>query len=124
MGLTAFSIIIAAVALEVLGQIAFKLGASGVVRHAGEQGALLYWRGLLFDGWIQLGIADHVVELFFWIAALNLAPLSLAFPLASLSYCGVAAGGHFLLGEKIGIRGVAAIALITCGAAMVGWPAG
>ena len=119
---TAFAVIMVAVVLEVLGQVAFKRGSMGAVRASHSAGALRYWRNLLRESWIQLGIAAHVVGLLFWIAALNLVPLSVAFPLGSLSYCGVAIAGHYWLGEKIGHRAVAAIAMITIGAALVGWP--
>jgi undecaprenyl phosphate-alpha-L-ara4N flippase subunit ArnE len=124
MELTAFSLILTGVVFEVLGQLAFKRGAAGVVRVSGEQGVLRYWRDLGLDRWIQLGVAVHVVALLFWVAALSFVPLSIAFPLASLSYCGAAIGAHYWLGEKIGRHSIAAIALITIGAALVCWPRG
>lgn len=105
-----------------IGQVAFKRGAAGVVLANGHESVLRYWGRMLLDPWIQAGVAAHVVELILWVAALNLAPLSLAFPLVSLSYCGVALAGHFLLGERIGSRGALAIALVSVGAAMVAWP--
>lgn len=121
MGLTAFSIIIAAVALEVLGQVAFKHGSRRV--HArGELGALHYWGAMMRDAWVLLGIALHVVELLLWIAALNLAPLSIAFPITALSYVGVAVAGHYLLGERLGGRSRIAIAMITAGTVLVALP--
>lgn len=119
---TAFWLIIGAVGLEVIGQIAFKRGASGVMHANGHEGVLRYWGRMLLDPWIQAGIVAHVVEVILWVAALNLAPLSLAFPLVSLSYCGVAIAGHFLLGERIGARGAVAVVLVSAGAAMVAWP--
>ena len=121
MGLPAFSIIIAAVGLEVLGQLAFKRGVAGIVRASGHQAAFRYWRDMLLNPWIQLGIATHALELVLWVAALSLAPLSIAFPLASLAYCGVAIGGHCWLGERLSGRGRVAIVLITLGAALVSW---
>jgi uncharacterized membrane protein len=57
----------------------------------------------------------------FGVAALSLAPLSIVFPLFSLSYCGVAIAGRLFLGEKLEIRAQAGIMLITLGAAMVSW---
>jgi len=119
---TAFAVIMAAVVLEVLGQLAFKRGSTGAVRASQDASVLRYWRNLLREAWIQLGVAAHVAGLLFWIAALNLAPLSIAFSLGSLSYCGVAIAGHYWLGEKIDHRAVVAIAMITTGAALVGWP--
>jgi drug/metabolite transporter (DMT)-like permease len=124
MKLTGYSLIMAAVVLEVLGQLAFKRGAAGIMRDSGEQSALGYWRDLALDPWIQAGIAVHVAELLFWIAALTLVPLSIAYPLVALSFCGVAVGGHYALGEKLGLRSVAAIAVITIGVALVCWPRG
>lgn len=122
MELTGYSLIMAAVVLEVLGQVAFKRGCAHVHRTAGEQGVLRYWRDLALDPWMQMGVALHVVELLFWIAALALIPLSIAFPLVSLSYVGVAIGGHYWLGEKLGRRSLAAIGMITAGAMLVCWP--
>ena len=118
----ALAVIVIAVVLEVLGQVAFKRGSMGAVRASPNGGALRYWGNLLVESWIQLGIAAHIVGLLFWIAALNLVPLSIAFPLGSLSYCGVAIAGHYWLGEKIGRRAAVAITMITIGAALVGWP--
>jgi drug/metabolite transporter (DMT)-like permease len=124
MEMTAFSLIMAGVALEVFGQVAFKRGAACVVRTSGEQDAFQYWRGLALNPRIQFGIACYAVGLLLWIAALNFVPLSIAFPLASLSYCGVAIAGHYWLGEKLSLRSIAAIAMITIGAALVWLPQG
>ena len=124
MELKAFSLIMTGVVFEVLAQVAFKRGAATVVRESGEQGVLRYWRDLAFDRWIQVGVAVQVVALLFWIAALSFLPLSVAFPLASLSYCGAAIGGHYWLGEKLRHRSGVAITLITIGAALVCWPRG
>ena len=122
MELTGFLIIVAGVVLEVLGQVAFKRGAQRVMHLSGEQPVLLYWRDLARTPWIQLGIVSQIVALLFWIAALNFVPLSVAFPFASLSYCGVAAYGHYWLGERLSGRSIAAVVMIMTGAALVGWP--
>ena len=122
MDLTGFSVIMAVVVLEVVGQVAFKRGATHVLRASREQRVFRYWYDLLLEPWIQFGIAVNVVTLLFWVAALTLIPLSIAYPLASLSYCGVAIGGHYWLGEKLDRRSVAGVAMITIGAAFVCWP--
>jgi len=124
MELKAFSLIMTGVVFEVLGQVAFKRGAATVFSESGEQGVLRYWRDLAFDRWIQVGVAVQVVALLLWIAALSFVSLSIAFPLASLSYCGAAIGGHYWLGEKLGHRSGVAITLITIGAVLVCWPRG
>jgi undecaprenyl phosphate-alpha-L-ara4N flippase subunit ArnE len=122
MGMTPFLMIMAAVALEICGQVAFKRGAARVAH--GEDRVLAYWRRMANDAWVQLGIALHVFELLLWIAALRLAPLTIAFPLMALSYCGTAVAGHYWLQERLGTRGRIAIALITVGAFLVTWPGG
>jgi hypothetical protein len=49
----------------------------------------------------------------------TLAPLSLAFPLASLSYCGVLLASRFVLGEAVSRRRWLGVGLITAGVAIV-----
>lgn len=113
------TLILAAIALEVAGQCAFKVGAAALERAPSPPGFLRNAVRTVADPWVAAGLAAHVVELLLWIAALHLAPLSVAFPLMALSYCGVAAAGHFWLGERLGRRGVAAVILITAGAMLV-----
>jgi drug/metabolite transporter (DMT)-like permease len=122
MGLDAFLVIIAAVALEVLGQLCFKRGTSSVDMAVGGQGVLSYWGATLANAWVLAGVGAYAVEIVVALAALSLAPLSVVFPLMSLSYCGVAMGSHLLLGEKLQAKNVAAILLITLGAILVSWP--
>lgn len=117
MGSTAFPAIFGAIALEILGQVAFKRGAARAA--SGEEGAVAYWRRMIRDGWVRAGIVLYAGELLLWIAALRVASLSIAFPLMALSYCGVAIAGHFWLGERLGRRGRIAIVLITAGAILV-----
>jgi len=124
MELTGLSLIMTGVVFEVLGQVAFKRGAATVIRDSDDQSVFRYWHALAFDRWIHFGLAVQVIALLFWIAALSFVPLSIAFPLASLSYGGAAIVGHYWLGEKLGRRSGVAIVLITIGAALVSWPRG
>jgi len=119
MELTALSIILAAIVLEVLGQVALKRGAALV---ADDGGALRYWTRMLREPWVLAGIAFYGLELTFWVAALRLASLSIAFPLMALSYAGVAIAGHYWLGERLGRQGRFAIMLITAGAVLITLP--
>ena len=117
MGFAALSIIFGAIALEVLGQVAFKRGA--VIAAARGRGIFQYWARMLTNGWVQAGIALYVMELLLWIAALRLTALSIAFPMMALTYCGVAIAGHYWLGESLGRQGRLALVLITAGAILV-----
>jgi drug/metabolite transporter (DMT)-like permease len=122
MGLDALLVIITAVALEVLGQLCFKRGTSSVDMAIGGPGVLSYWGAMLANAWVLAGVVAYAVEIVVVLAALSLAPLSVVFPMLSLSYCGVALGSHLLLGEKLGAKTVAAIVLITLGAILVSSP--
>ena len=121
MELNAFAFIFAAVVLEVLGQVSFKLGTLSIAKHAAEQSTREYLYRTLGNTWIRIGILAYMCVILFGVAALTLAPLSVVFPLLSLGYCGVAIAGRLFLGERLGRRNQAAIALITIGAAMVSW---
>jgi uncharacterized membrane protein len=122
MGLTVFLVIIAAVGLEVLGQLCFKRGTSSVDQALAGQGILAFWGAILGNVWVLTGVGVYAVEIVVGLAALRLAPLSVVFPLLSLSYCGVAAGSHLFLGERLRSQSVVAILLITLGAVLVSWP--
>ena len=121
MWLTTSVIIVAAIGLEVLGQLSFKQGTSSVARRSATQNAGEYLWRIIGEAWIRVGILAYLLEMLFAIAALSLAPLSVVFPLLSLSYCGVAMGSSLFLGEKLDHRMQTGIALITLGAAMVAW---
>jgi drug/metabolite transporter (DMT)-like permease len=120
-----------AIALEVVGQLAFKIGLAQLEQGASAEtspaaappyatfGSAAFWRRLLLQRWIVLGVLLHTIEFGVWLAVLTLAPLSLAFPLMALSYCGVVAASHFWLHERVGKRTVFAMFLITFGVALL-----
>ena len=120
MSLAAFLVIVAAIALETLGQLCFKRGISSVALAG--QSILAYWGAILGNAWVLIGLGAYAVEIVVGLAALGLAPLSVVFPLLSLSYCGVAVGSHLFLGEKLRAQSAVAILLITLGAVLVSWP--
>ena len=121
MGLTGFLAIFAAVSLEVLAQLSFKRGTLVVTGQSATQSVSEYLFHIIGDSWIRIGIVAYLFEMLFAVAAFTLAPLSVVFPLLSLSYCGVAIAGSLFLGEKMEARTRAGIVLITLGAAMVSW---
>jgi multidrug transporter EmrE-like cation transporter len=119
----ALLILLAAISLEVVGQLCFKLGAASSSRFRDADSTLAFWHSMLSNGWIQSGIAAYAVELALWLAALTQVPLSQAFPMLSVSYCGVALASKFLLGEVLELRGMMGIGVITLGVILVTWPA-
>ena len=69
-----------------------------------------------------LGLLVFVVEFVAWFAALSLAPLSVAYPFAALSYCGVVLAGRYILSEHVSARRWFGTLAIAAGVALVCWP--
>jgi drug/metabolite transporter (DMT)-like permease len=78
--------------------------------------APLGWWGLLEVG-VAVGV--YCLGIANWVFALRTVSLSLAYPLSSLTYVGVLAGSHMLLGEEIGPLRLAGVALIFTGVLLV-----
>jgi len=94
---------------DVSGQICFKFGVNQF------DGSRLSLPTLLLNRWISVGIAIYTVEIFVWLRVLSEVPLSLAFPLASLNFLGIAFASHVFLKEKIGFVRILGAALVTLG---------
>src|SRR5665213_1366606 len=122
MRVSVFPMIIAAVCLEVVGQLCFKRGALSVGRTIAGNGVRDYSVAIVRNGWVIGGFGADAVEIVVRLAALCIAPLSVVLPLLSLSYCGVAAGSRLFLGERLVARSIVAILLITLGAILVSAP--
>ncbi|MBF0562502.1 MAG: EamA family transporter [Alphaproteobacteria bacterium] len=108
------------VTCDVLGQLCFKTGADRLPEIGGMAGLGLFLRHLVKAPVVLLGVAIYGVEFVVWLRILSLAPLSLAFPIASLNYCGVALASHLILHERLTPRRWGGVAIITAGVAIVG----
>lgn len=106
----AFAVAALTVVLDVIGQIAFKLGLS-------QDDAPLVRR--LLNSAILLGVAIYGVELVLWLLVLTLAPLSVAFPFAALAYCGVVLAGRLVLKERVSVRRWIGAGVVTAGVTLV-----
>jgi drug/metabolite transporter (DMT)-like permease len=100
-----FALLLASVVCDVAGQICFKLG----VGHHDDVSAHGFFGGAL-----------HTLRSP-WIAALSLAPLSLAFPFAALSYCGVVIASRYILHERVSARRWFGTVAIAAGVALICW---
>src|SRR5215468_11810987 len=96
----------ASVACDVSGQTFFKLGAMSI--GGGTS------RGLT-PLWVVAGLLVYVIEIFVWLRVLAIAPLTLAAPIASLNYIGVALAGRWLFKEHMTARQWAGSGLVTLG---------
>src|SRR5215467_27412 len=97
----------ASVACDVSGQTFFKLGAMGIARDRS--------RSLMPIIWVGGGLVVYVIEIFVWLRVLAIAPLTLATPIASLNYIGVALAGRWLFNEHMTARQWAGSGLVTLG---------
>lgn len=82
---------------------------------------LEHWTSILRNGWLWLGIFFFGFEIVLWIIFLSLVPLSTAVLLASLDLITIMLGGYFCFNEKMTLKRVIGIALITGGVALTSW---
>ncbi|MSP42896.1 MAG: permease [Alphaproteobacteria bacterium] len=90
-------------------EICFKLGA--------DSSTLLQ---ALAKPVIWLGIGFWAIEVVAWISALEYMPLSIAYPLMSLSYVAILLGGALVFNESVSKSHAAGAFLITAGVACIG----
>jgi len=69
---------------------------------------------------IWLGIGFWAVEVVAWVSALEYMPLSIAYPLMSLSYVAILLGGALVFNEPVNKSHAAGAFLITAGVACIG----
>jgi drug/metabolite transporter (DMT)-like permease len=108
LGLVAFC-----VTAETMQQVSFKLG----VGAAGRSGNFL--RGVALQPLIWVGIALWVVESIGWVLVLQRAPLTIAYPMMTLTYAAVPVAAFSLLRERISPRQILGAALIFGGVVCV-----
>ena len=106
------------IACDVFGQLAFKLGTQRTP-DAGESGVVVFVGRLLAERWILTGLGIYAVEFIVWVRILSIAPLNIAFPVASLNILGIVLLGRLFLGESVNSRQWAGAALVTAGVAIV-----
>ena len=106
-----------AISMEVGREICFKLAANKSDQQLQNSNYLLqlFSAPLIWGGFLCWG-----VEIVSWIMVLSRAPLSIAFPLMSLCYCGMIFASKYVLKETVTKRKWAGVALITMGVALIG----
>ena len=100
MTMTLGLLFLASIVLDVCGQLFFKIGAERLPDFHGPDRRAFY-RGLLADWWLGAGLVTYAGELVMWLRILSEAPISIAFPLASASFLGVALVSRFILKERV-----------------------
>lgn len=108
----------ATVLFDIVGQTLFKLGL-GRMATTPRDGPLEFWRGVLREPRVLAGVGIYALEFLFWFAVLARVDLSIAVPLASLSYCGVLVASRLLLRETVSLQRWLGAALVTGGVAVI-----
>lgn len=108
-GLVAFCVL-----AETAQQISFKLGSARAEGVAGWAGAILR------QPLIWAGVGLWAVESIAWVLALQRLPLTVAYPMMTLTYATVPVAGLVLLRERMSRRQLAGAGLIFAGVALVG----
>ena len=98
---------------EIARELSFKRAASGA------QTTTSYVRGLAFHPLLWIGIAFWAVEVVAWILVLEHAPLSLAYPIMTLTYAGVPLAGALLLRERLSRPQIIGAVLVALGVGCV-----
>jgi drug/metabolite transporter (DMT)-like permease len=119
--LTGIFVMSAAVTVEIFALVFLKIGATGGAGIAWlscrGMGRLL--PGIPAHGWVLLGLASYVVEIALYTAALHYLDLSVAFPLGSLCFVGVALLSTLFLGESVGRTRWLGVGCILAGTVLV-----
>ena len=108
-GLLAFCIV-----TEIGRELSFKAASDGA------EGQPAYLVALALQPVLWLGIVFWFVEMVAWVLVLETTPLSLAFPIMTLTYAGVPLAGTLILKERLTPIQIAGAALVAAGVTCVG----
>jgi multidrug transporter EmrE-like cation transporter len=114
-------LLLATVALEVIGQVCFKRGLT-TSSDGDATGSL--WRRIATSPAILLGLLTYVAQMAGWLVVLSQLELSVAYPISCISYGGVALASRVVLGEPISRQRWIGTLVIASGAALVSLSAG
>ena len=110
-------LVLTCVALGVAGQLAMKYGV-GLSGQGGGSGWAAPWR-LLQQPMVLVGLGLYAASSLLWLTVLSRAPLSVAYPMLSLGYVGVALLSRWLFAEPLSPLKVWGILLVCTGVALL-----
>jgi len=117
MTLKAICLLALAIAMEIAREMCFKLSANQAPA-AKKQSSYLF--GMVGSPLIWLGFVCWGVGIVSWVMVLEHLSLSIAFPIMSLSYCGMIIASKYVLKETVSARKWLGIILITMGVVIIG----
>jgi len=109
-------------AVESLAQVCLKVGAAGGPAILVAPYGRLFTNFALFnraDIWKILGVVFYGLEIFLWTSVLHLLDVSVAFPMGSLCFVGVALLSKIFLGEVVGPVRAAGVVCIIAGTVLM-----
>jgi multidrug transporter EmrE-like cation transporter len=115
-------ILIVAMTVESFAQMCLKIGASGgPAILSAPYASIAQNNGLLSQAvtWKLLGVLLYGLEIFLWTSVLHLLDVSVAFPMGSLCFVGVAFLSKIFLGETVGKVRWSGVLCIICGTALM-----
>lgn len=110
----AIALLTGCIVLEVLRELAFKVAA------AAHEGAASYYGALARSPILWLGVLFWAVEMTGWVMVLQRAPLTIAFPIMTLTYAAIPVACRLWLGERLTGRQAMGASLVAAGVLCVG----
>ena len=117
-----FILLVAAMAVESLAQLLLKIGASGgsgALQPSLRAGAVRCFGMTRTWPWISLGVGAYALEILLYTLALQRLDLSVAFPIGSLCFVGVALLSRLVLGEAVGFMRWLGVGFILIGVSLL-----
>jgi drug/metabolite transporter (DMT)-like permease len=110
------------IALATTGQLLLKAGidATGATVALQPRALLELVRTVATSWRLLLGFAAFASSALFWLAALSRVPLSVAYPVVSLSYVLILAASVVVLGERPSVTTLGGALLVMLGVALIG----
>jgi multidrug transporter EmrE-like cation transporter len=69
--------------------------------------------------WVIFGLSFYIGSVIVWLMVLSRVPVSMAYPVSSISYITSAIAAYYLLGEDFGVMRIAGILIILTGVYLV-----
>lgn len=122
MALTTWLALLLSITLATVGQLLLKAGMDATgISVALHPRALLGLVPTVLGSWrLLLGFAAFATSSLFWLTALSRAPLSVAYPIVSLSYVIILGAAVLLLGERPTLTTWSGALLVMFGVALIG----
>jgi len=102
---------------DTVSHLCLKAASRRLAHHQG----LEYWRLLLTDPVLWVGIGTFFVLFFTWLGFLSRVPLGEGVMTGCITIVGVMLGGRLFFGEQLTRERLIAISLIAMGVTLVGW---